>query len=186
VPYGTAGNPFDRARFKRELEEKPWLREKIKHISLGENQDPNANLAVIETMMNRAVVRGTSLEAQARRHASSGVDEHGYYAGYAAGYSQSKGEMAEGNISRALSNSNISGYATDNSSGALAAREIASGSFKHHGTINGESFFSPGHAEPAFRDTWQELNQKAARYETGKKEKAAAQGSTLKGVPEDL
>lgn len=185
VPYGSTGNPFDRSRFKAELAAKPWLREKIKHISLGENQDPNANLAVIETMMNRAVVRGTSLEAQARRHKSSGVDEGGYYAGYAASYGTEKGSMAEGNIERALANSNVSRYATDNSSGKLAEREIESGSFKHHDTINGESFFSPGYAEPKLRDRWQELNKDATTFEEGQRKKSAT-ASTLKGVPEDL
>jgi hypothetical protein len=168
IPYSGSGSPFDRARFAKELEEKPWLREKIKHISLGENQDPRANAAVLETMMNRAVVRGTSLEAQAKRHRSSGVDEGGYYAGYAAHYSGEKGEMAERNLDRVLAGSNITDYATDNSSGALAAREKATGAFRHHMTINGESFFSPGHAEPAFRDKWQQLNRQAGDHERGK------------------
>jgi hypothetical protein len=164
----TSGNPFDRERFAKELEEKPWLKEKIKHISLGENQDPRANAAVMETMMNRAVVRGTSLEQQAKRHRSSGVDEGGYYAGYAPHYSTAKGEMADRNLSAALRGSNITNYATDNSSGALAARERASGSFRHHDTINGESFFSPGSAEPALRDRWQSLNKKAQEHERTK------------------
>lgn len=174
IPYSSAGNPFDRERFKKELEEKPWLREKMKHISLGENQDPRANLAVIETMMNRAVVRGTSLEAQARRHRSSGVDEGGYYAGWAPHYASDKAAMFEKNIGEALGTggkgqSNISRYATDNSSGALAAGEIATGKFKHHMTINGESFFSPGSAETGHRDTWQKLNKKAQEHESNKK-----------------
>lgn len=168
IPYSTSGNPFDRERFAKELEEKPWLKEKIKHISLGENQDPRANAAVMETMMNRAVVRGTSLEQQAKRHRSSGVDEGGYYAGYAPHYSTAKGEMADRNLSAALRGSNITNYATDNSSGALAARERASGSFRHHDTINGESFFSPGSAEPALRDRWQSLNKKAQEHERTK------------------
>lgn len=168
IPYSSTGNPFDRSRFAAELEAKPWLKEKIKHISLGENQDPRANAAVLETMMNRAIVRGTSLEAQARRHHSSGVDEGGYYAGYAPGYSNEKSEMVDRNMANALRGSNITGYATDNSSGSLAAREIASGSFKHHGTINGESFFSPGHAEPKLRERWRELNKKAQEHERAK------------------
>lgn len=168
IPYSKTGNPFDRDRFKKELEEKPWLREKIKHISLGENQDPHANLAVMETMMNRAVVRGTSLEQQARRHRSSGKDEQGYYAGYASSYNAQKGEMADRNIAEALKGSNITNYATDNSSGSLADRERASGAFKHHRTINRESFFSPGRAEPALRDRWDRLNQKAQEHENDK------------------
>lgn len=163
-----AGHPFDRARFAKELEAKPWLKEKIKHISLGENQDPTANTAVIETMMNRAAVRGTSLEQQAKRHRSSGVDEGGYYAGYASGYTADKGAMADRNIAAALRGSNVTNYATDNSSGNLAAREIASGAFRHHKTINGESFFSPGSAEPAFRDRWQSMKKRAQEHEQTK------------------
>jgi hypothetical protein len=170
IPYSGSGSPFDRARFAKELADKPWLREKIKHISLGENQDPRANAAVMETMMNRAVVRGTSLEAQAKRHRSSGVDEGGYYAGYAAHYSGEKGDMAERNLDRVLAGSNITNYATDNSSGDLAAREKASGAFKHHIDLGDrrhpESFFSPGHAEPALRDRWQTLNRRAQENKT--------------------
>ncbi len=149
IPYSSSGNPFDRSRFAKELADKPGLRERLAHISLGENQDPRANAAVLETMMNRAIVRGTSLEAQARRHRSSGVDEQGYYAGWAPHYSDEKRAMFERNLGAALRGSNITAYATDNSSGSLAARERASGAFKHHATINGESFFSPGSAQPA-------------------------------------
>jgi hypothetical protein len=169
IPYSKTGNPFDRERFSRELEEKPWLKEKMKHISAGENLDPRANAAVIETMMNRAVTRGTSLEAQVRRHRSSGVAEPGgYYAGYASGISADKAAMIDRNIAAALRGSNVSGYATDNSSGALAARERATGAFVHHATINGESFFSPGSAEPAFRDRWRQLYQRAVEHENSK------------------
>jgi hypothetical protein len=81
--------------------------------------------------------------------------------------------MAERNIESMLRGSNISNYATDNSSGALAAREKATGAFRHHMTINGESFFSPGHAEPAFRDRWQKLNEKAQEHERNKATAAA-------------
>jgi hypothetical protein len=67
-----------------------------------------------------------------------------------------------------LRGSNITQFATDNSSGALAARERASGAFKHHMTISGESFFSPGHAQPALRDRWRQLNKKAQEHEQNK------------------
>lgn len=179
IPYSSTGNPFDRARFAKELEEKPWLKEKIKHISLGENQDPRANTAVLETMMNRAVVRGTSLEKEARRHRSSGVDEGGYYAGYNPNPSPAKQDMFERNLGEVLGSSgkgqsNVSNYATDNSSGDLAAREMKTGSFVHHTTINGESFFSPGHAEPVLRDRWQSLHQRATNYEQSKAKDTAA------------
>lgn len=120
--------------------------------------------------MNRAITRGTSLEAQAKRHRSSGFDEHGYYAGWAPHYSSDKRAMFERNLDQVINKqSNITGYATDNSSGDLAAREKASGAFRHHATINGESFFSPGHAQPALCDRWQQLNKKAQDFEKSKK-----------------
>jgi hypothetical protein len=173
IPYSSSGNPFSRERFAKELEDKPELKEKLAHISLGENQDPRANTAVLETMMNRAVTRGTSLEQQAKRHRSSGVDEGGYYAGWAPHYSSDKREMFDRNLGEVLKGSNVSSYATDNSSGDLAAREKASGAFKHHMTLNGESFFSPGSAQPALRDKWQRLNKQAVEHENSKKTAAA-------------
>lgn len=174
IPYSSSGNPFDRSRFAKEMAEKPWLRERVKRISLGENQDPRANASVIESMMNRAIVRGTSLEAQAKLHRSSGYDEGGYYAGYRPNYSRPEGAMADQNIDRVLAGSNITNYATDNSSGDLAARERATGAFQHHTTIAAESFFSPGHAEPAFRDRWEKLNRQAIEFEHSKTTETAA------------
>lgn len=174
IPYSSSGNPFDRARFAKELEEKPWLKEKMAHIALGENQDPNANLAVIETMMNRAVVRGTSLEQQAKRHRSSGKDEGGYYAGWAPHYSDQKKAMFDRNLGEALKGSNITNYATDNASGDFARGRIAAGMYKPHTKINGEYFLSPGNAEPAHRDRWQRLNRQAAEHEKSKTAETAA------------
>lgn len=178
IPHTSGGNPFDRTRFDKELKEKPWLKEKIAHIALGENQDKKANLAVIESMMNRAVVRGTSLEAQAKRHRSSGVDEHGYYAGYAKSVGADERAMFEHNLGEALGHtghgqSNISNYATDNASGGLAARESKSGAFVHQAEFGGEHskehFFSPGNAEPVFRDRWNKLHSQATAFEKNKR-----------------
>jgi hypothetical protein len=181
IPYSSSGNPFADERIAKELEANPALREKMAHISLGENQDPRANLAVLETMRNRAIVRGTSLEAQVRRHRSSGKDEEGYYAGYAPHYSSEKKAMFDSNVGKMLKGSNITNYATDNSSGDLAAREKASGAFVHHQTINGDSFFSPGSAQPALRDRWQRLHKQALEHEN--KAKAA---QVEPRMPEDL
>jgi hypothetical protein len=174
IPTSSKGNPFDRERFRSELAQKPWLKEKMAHISLGENQDPRANLAVIETMMNRATVRGTTLEAQVRRHRSSGVDEGGYYAGWASSFPDSKRHMFEQNLGSALGTggkgqSNISNYATDNSSGGMAEGEASSGRFHRHAKINGESFFSPGSAEPAQEQHWQQLYNRAQTFESQQK-----------------
>jgi hypothetical protein len=141
--YGAAG--LNRDAFRKELEAKPWLKEKILGIASGENKNPTANLAVIESMMNRAAQRGTSLE-QAAKLASEG--HGGYYAGYDP-RSLRRPEirkMIERNLEKALSGSNVSDYATDNASGALAAREAASGTFTFKKKYAGESFFSPGTA----------------------------------------
>lgn len=166
IPYsGGTGHPFDRERFSQELATNPELREKVKRLSLGENQDPTANLAVIESMMNRAVTRGTTLEKQARRHRQSGKDEGGYYAGYAQSYSPEKGEMAERNIDKALRGSNVTNYATDNASSWLAEKNKRTGRFTPHRDFNRESFFSPGSAEPVLRDRWQRLNKRAKEFE---------------------
>jgi hypothetical protein len=146
-----------RDRARAELAAKPWLNEKAMHIFAGENRDPTASTALWESAINRMAVRGTSLEKELRRHASSGKDEGGYYAGYASHVDPHTRQVLEASRDRALSYSNVSNYATDNSSGALAARERASGSFLHRSTYNHEHFFAPGHAEPALRDQWRRM-----------------------------
>lgn len=156
--YGQFAEARDRAR--AELAEKPWLREKVLRIAANEQgQHQLGTQGVLETMMNRAAVRGTSLEEQAKWH---GSERGGYYQRGSMGRGalenpHSRAILNEG-LERVLAGSNITQNATDNSSGSLAAREKASGAFRHHVDVNGESFFSPGHAEPALRDRWQRLN----------------------------
>jgi len=176
IPYSSTGNPFDRARFAKELRDKPALEEKIHQLAAGEDRPSNgesrrANMAVMETMMNRAVVRGTDLESQAKWY---GRERGGYYAGKPSHLSEQERANSEENLRNVLAGSNITGYATDNSSQGLAEREKASGSFLHHTTINRESFFSPGHAEPAFRDRWRQLNDRAQAFERSKTTDTAA------------
>jgi hypothetical protein len=133
---------MDRARFAKELATNPALREKVLGIAAGENKDPTAATSVIETMMNRASQRGTTLEQAARLTREPG----GYYAGYDPG-SLRRPEIRkrmEDALKRALGGSNASDYATDNSSGGLAEREKRSGTFRFHKGYGGESFFSPG------------------------------------------
>jgi hypothetical protein len=78
-----------------------------------------------------------------------------------------------------LAGSNITGNATDNSSSSLAAREKATGSFRHHRDINGESFFSPGHAEPVLRDRWQRLNYESNALQAAEAHKARKEAEKL-------
>jgi hypothetical protein len=149
---------LDRSRFDAELKAKPWLRDKAMRIMANEQGDnPEGTQAIIESAMNRAEVRGTSLEQQLRWHESEG----GYYQqgnmGRGALENKQHREVLEHSLSEALSGSNISNYATDNSSGALARREAASGAFRPRSAYTGESFFSPGTAEPGLAkayDAW--------------------------------
>jgi len=155
--YGEFAAGRERAR--AELEAKPWLKNKVLRIMANEQgSHREGTQGVAETLFNRAANRGTSIEREARWHESEG----GYYQqgsmGRGALENPRNRAVLEDSLSKVLAGSNITGNATDNSSGSLAAREIASGKFKHHRTINGESFFSPGHAEPALRDRWQRMN----------------------------
>lgn len=167
---GAAGGPAvgglaaDRAKFARELQQKPWLREKILGIAAGENKNPKANLAVIESMMNRASARGTSLEQAALLHSSApsrvsagDAGRGGYYAGYdpRGARNPKTRAMIESNLQKALEGSNVSNYATDNASQGLAVRNVRSGRFVPQSTFGGrgvpgapgaETFFSPGTA----------------------------------------
>jgi hypothetical protein len=172
--HGQFAAARDRAR--EELASKPWLREKVLRIAANEQgSHPLGTQGVLETMVNRAAVRGTSLEAQAKWHRS----EHGYYQegslGRGALENPHSRAILNESLERVLQGSNATAGATDNSSSSLAAREKASGSFRHHRDINGESFFSPGSAEPALRDRWQRLNyesnaMQAAEEHAAKKE----------------
>ena len=79
--------------------------------------------------MNRAEVRGTSLEAQAKWHESEG----GYYQqgnmGSGALENAAHRAILEQSLKNVLGGSNISNYATDNASGDLAARGIRAEDF---------------------------------------------------------
>ncbi len=173
----------DRERFAKELEAKPWLREKILGIAAGENKNPRANLAVIESMMNRASARGTSLEQAARRY---GHEAGGYYAGYdpAGARSPRHRGMIEGNLAKALGGSNVSDYATDNASSWLAAKNKRTGRFRLQYEQGGESFFSPGTAGGAHGPASRE------RYERWRKgldenERKSNQGTPPPAVPRE-
>lgn len=139
---------IDRSRFAQELKDNPALRQKIMAIAAGENLDPTANQAVLETMMNRAAMSGTSLAAQATLHKSSGINEHGYYAGYnpKALKRPKIASMIESNLDKVLAGSNVSNLATDNASGSFAEKQRRTGAFNYRSDYGGETFFSPGKA----------------------------------------
>jgi hypothetical protein len=132
----------DRARFAEELRLNPGLKDELFKHATGENNDPLANKIIMETAMNRASQRHTSLAAQL-----------GYFQGYR-GYDSKHAAMMEQNLKSVLSGSNEGLGATDNSSGGLAEREKASGKFIHRRTVNGESFFIPGSAEKGLQRSY--------------------------------
>jgi len=151
---GAAGGPegggvINRDKHAAELNSNPALRDKILRIANNEQgSNPEGTQAVLESMMNRADVRGTTLEKQARWYQS----EHGYYAqgnmGRGALENPKTRALLERSLANTLAGGNVSNYATDNSSGSLAAREEGSGAFNRVAKYNGETFFTPGSAEP--------------------------------------
>src|ERR1700751_5465409 len=115
---GSGTGLFDRSGFQKELADNPALRQKVAAIALAEaGNNPEAQQAVIESMMNRARVRGQKLEQTARW-----TDEPG---GYYSADGRRRGEGmastgqrsgADASINRVLGGSRVIGTATDNSS----------------------------------------------------------------------
>lgn len=141
-----------RQRLAQELQEHPGLREKFLDIMYNEQgRNPLGTLGIAESAMNRALLRGTTLSQELRWHESEG----GYY---------QQGNMGRGSgpyrdflgrqLNTALAGSNVTNYATDNSSGDLARREIASGRFNFRASYGGETFSSPGSAERRLQYLW--------------------------------
>jgi hypothetical protein len=159
-----AGGPWDKSRFRAEIANTPGLKEKIFQLAAGEDRPSGgeslrANEAVMDTMMNRAIMRHTTLAAQAKWTRGRYGDSNGYYDGNPSRLSAAEHANSEANLERAFGRS-ITDHGTDNSSGGLAEREAGSGKFIRHKKIHGESFFRPGWAEPGFRDEWARLDKK--------------------------
>jgi hypothetical protein len=154
-----------RQRFADELRTKPWLRKKFLAIMYNEQgKHPQGTQAVAESAMNRAIVRGTSLEKQLKWH---GHERGGYYQVGNMGRGSERYEAALNQaLDNALAGSNIAQYATDNSSGGLARRERASGKFRYRSGYSGESFFAPGWGEPQFARNWDSWVAQMSGHET--------------------
>ena len=140
-----------RQKFAEELRDNPALRKKLMAISAGENLDPAGNLAVIESLMNRADMMGTSLSKEGRT-----TGERGYYAGYNEKALQDprKAKMIEDNMQAALNGSNVSNYATDNSSGSFGRNRNASGMYSQTSTYGGELFSYPNRYDARGNDRY--------------------------------
>jgi hypothetical protein len=149
----------DRQRYRDELARKPWLKEKALAIMYNEQgRNAQGTQSIMETAMNRASIRGTSLERELRWHRH---EPNGYYAVGNKGRGMGPyREVLERSFNNALAGSNLANYATDNSSGSLAAREARTGAFNRRQGYTGETFFSPGHAEPGFARSWQQWHQR--------------------------
>jgi hypothetical protein len=155
----SAGQGWDRHRFAKEIASSPALRERLLGIAAAEDSPGSksgtlANQAIMETMMNRATVRHTSLAEQLRL-VSEG---RGYYPTMRK-FTEAQRSIMEGNLSKVLGGSNVSGNATDNSSSWLAAKEKTSGAFRWLKDINNESFFAPGHSQPRFAAEYDRLQK---------------------------
>jgi len=148
--YGKFADARDRAR--QELKDKPWLNDKAMHIFAGENPDPTASTALWEETINRAAVRGTSIE-QELRHTSEG----GYFAGWRDSVSPETRKVLEASRERALNHSNVSNYATDNASGGKAASDRDRGLFPERSVFNGEHFFGPDTRVASHTRNWNSL-----------------------------
>jgi hypothetical protein len=147
-------------RFANELRNNPQLKAQIMRIAANEQgNNPKGTQAVMESLFNRAAVRNTSLAQEAQWHRGG----RGYYQmgsmGRGALENPRSRAMLEQGFNNVVGGSNISNFATDNSSGGLARREMASGRFRFASTYGGETFSSPGTAEPGHARTWQSWSQ---------------------------
>jgi len=138
-----------RERFRKELDANPELRRKVVAIAANENNDPRAQQGVIETMMNRAAMRGHSLASEAKW-----VTEHGYYDDRHGGHG--RGDRAAANprtrtgldsrLEAALGGSNVSKWGTGNASGEFVEGRIRRGMYSRTAKYGGESFVTEGGA----------------------------------------
>jgi hypothetical protein len=168
-----------RARFAKELDENPALRAKVLAIAAGENLNKEANISVIETMMNRAAMAGTSLAAQATLSAS----EHGYYAGYSPGNAAKYKDLLEDSLKTVLAGSNVSNYSTGNASGAFVERRLAQGLFPggRRAKYGGESFVGEDRGKGWKK--WVKATQEAEAAEAKAKSDAAQSQAQTETAP---
>src|SRR5262245_4120784 len=139
----------DRERFAKELEANPALRDKVLRIAANEQgSNPQGTQAVLESMMNRASYKGTSLAAQAKWTGEGGYYEQGNM-GRGALENQKQRGVLEASLGKTLSGSNISDFATENASQGLAARRRANREMIFTQEFGGESFFQPGRVSGA-------------------------------------
>jgi hypothetical protein len=157
---------IDRSQFVKEMQDKPWLRQRAMEIAANEEgTNQQGTQQIIESAMNRAQVRGTSLEKQLKWTSEGGYydDARGHGRAVATAASPQGQKILGRSVDNALGGSNAAEYATDNSSGDLAAREARTGKFKYiKKSPGGDTLFSPGSAEPNLVpkfENWKEKQQ---------------------------
>jgi len=132
---GAGGGGIDRSRMRKELENNPELRKRVMTIAANENNDPRAQQAVMESMMNRALMSGKPLSEEAQFTWRRG--DRGYYDAKASGIHRGQAAVAdprrraalEKQLDAVLAGSNISNYATGNASGQFVENRIRQGMF---------------------------------------------------------
>jgi hypothetical protein len=137
---------IDRSKFEEELKNNPELMQKVLNIAASEQEtNPQGTQAIIESMMNRAQVYGTSLAQQARWTSEGGYyDAKGRARGERTASDPKNAAILTESLKKALAGSNISKYATDNASGSFGQGEIDRGEFILAQKIAGEIFSTPG------------------------------------------
>jgi hypothetical protein len=141
---GTGALATDRAKFKAEMDANPALKEKVLRIAANEQgKNAGGTQAVIESMMNRASMKGTSLAAQAKWTGEGGYYEQGNM-GKGALENKEHAAVLNKSLEGALAGSNTTDYATDNASQGLARKRKANNEMEFTKEFNGESFFRPG------------------------------------------
>lgn len=166
----------DRQRFAEELKNNPALREKVMRIAANEQgKSGRGTQQVIESMMNRASIRGRTLEQEAKW-----TGEKGYYAqgtmGKGALEDPAHKAILENSLNQALGGGNLANYATDNASQGLAVKDEQTGAFKvashsieggQTGQRGNETFFTPGSANPGDQKRFAEWRGRMGRGEAG-------------------
>lgn len=151
---GSDGTPngnlaADRAKFKAEMDANPALRDKVMRIAANEQGKHGIGTqAVIESMMNRASMKGRTLAQEAKWTGEGGYYEQGNM-GRGSLENPAHRKVLEGSLDKALAGSNVSDYATDNASQGLAAKRKRNQEMVPTIDAGGESFFRPGRVSGA-------------------------------------
>jgi len=136
-----------REAFRKELDANPALRQKIMTIAANENNDPRAQQAIMETMMNRAAMRGKSLASEATwvtEHPGYYDDRKGRHRGIAAYNNEQTRAGLNSRLESALGGSNVSKWGTGNASGSFVEGRINKGMYSRTVQYGGESFVTEG------------------------------------------